>query len=107
MKPNWVKKAAQEMILSLLGLAHDDEKKSKRYLELVRRKSRKYKVPLGKIKRKICKKCGALLVPGKNLRVRKAPKPKSGLIYTCLECGAKNRYGTGEKLKKRSTQNTA
>ena len=44
---------------------------------------------------------GVLLLPGKNLRVRKAPKPKKAMIYTCLECGNKVRFGTGEKLKKR------
>lgn len=103
MKPSWVKKSAKEAIDKLLSLAEADEKKSKRYTDLAKKKSRKYKIPLGKTKRKICKKCSALLIPGKNLRVRKAPKPKSGLIQTCLECGNKIRIPTGEKLKKRKT----
>ncbi len=103
MKPGWVKQAAQEMVNKLLSLAETDDKKSKRYVELARKQSKKYKVSIPN-KRNICKKCSALLVPGKNLRVRKARKPKSGMIYTCLECGNKNRYGTGEKLKKQTNQ---
>lgn len=103
MKPGWVKKAAKQMIDNLLDLAKQDDKKSKRYVELARKKSKKYKSPIPKTT-KICKKCGALLVPGKNLRVRAASKPKKTLIYTCLECGNKIRYGTSEKLKKRQAQ---
>ena len=103
MKPGWVKSAAKKAIDSLLSLAESDDKKSKRYTELAKKKSRKYKVPLQKTKRKICKKCGAFLVPGKNLRVRRASKPKKTTIMTCLECGNKIRIPTGEKLKKRNT----
>lgn len=102
MKPGWVRKAAKEMIDHLLLLARRDKRKSRRYAELARKKSRKYKVPLGKSKRLICKKCGAVLVPGENLRVRIASKPKKTIIYTCLECGNKIRIPTGEKLKKRN-----
>ena len=101
MKPSWVRKAAARMISHLLLLATQNKKKSRRYAELARRKSRKYNIPLGKSKRMICKKCGAVLIPGENLRVRMASKPKRTLIYTCLECGNKIRIPTGEKLKKR------
>ena len=101
MKPSWVKTAAMKMISRLLLLASQNKGKSRRYAELAKKKSRKYKVPLGKSKRKICKKCGAVLVPGENLRVRLSVKPKRTLIYTCLECGNKMRFPTGEKLKKR------
>ena len=99
MRPGWVRKAAQQMVNHLLALAETDDATSKRYVELARRRSMKYKVSLPD-KRRVCKKCGALLLPGKNLRVRKAPKPKRTMIYTCLECGNKVRFGTGEKLKK-------
>ncbi|MCK4327180.1 MAG: ribonuclease P [Candidatus Diapherotrites archaeon] len=105
MRPSWVKKAAQEMIRKLLGLAEEGGPKSRRYASLARKRSKKYKAPLPPhAKKRICKKCGAFLVPGKNLRVRKPRRPKGVITYTCLECGHKMRHGTGEKLKKRGTQ---
>ncbi len=101
MKPTWVRNAAAEAIRKLLLLAQQGKGKPRRYAELAVKKSKKYNVPLKKSRRLICKKCGAVLIPGKNLRVRLASKPKKTIIYTCLECGNKMRFPTGEKLKKR------
>jgi len=104
MRPSWVKKAAKQMIEKLLALAGEGGPKSKRYAGLARKRSKKYKTPIPpEKKRRICKKCGAFLTPGKNLRVRKPKRPKGVIIYTCLECGHKMRHGASEKLKKRTT----
>jgi ribonuclease P protein subunit RPR2 len=57
---------------------------SHKYAKKAKRISMKYKLNLPtSIKRKICKNCHSLLVPGKNLRVRTT---KSHLTYYCLEC---------------------
>lgn len=96
-----MRKSAGQMVEQLLSLATKGGPKAKRYAKLAKDRARKYRIPLGKAKRGICRSCGAILVPGRNLRVRKA---RQAVIRTCLECGAKTRYGTGEKLKKRAPQ---
>jgi len=58
---------------------------SERYVILARSIGMRYNVrlPAG-LKRRACQKCGAFLVPGKNLRVR-FRNGKS--VRTCLKCG--------------------
>jgi len=58
---------------------------SERYVSLARSIGMRYNVRLpARLKRRVCKKCGALLLPGKNLRVRL----RSGkTVRTCLKCG--------------------
>lgn len=58
---------------------------SKRYVFLARRISMRHRVRIpSHLKRRICKGCGAYLVPGANSRVR----ARSGrVVTTCLECG--------------------
>ena len=46
MRPGWVRKAAQEMIDKLFGLAEEGGPKSKRYVELAKKRSKKYKARL-------------------------------------------------------------
>jgi ribonuclease P protein subunit RPR2 len=104
MKPNWVKKAASQSIDTLLRLAKQGGPKAKRYVELARLHSRKYKVGLGARSGLVCKECGSLLVPGRNLRVRMAQKPGKTVVYTCLDCGNRVRRPTGARLKKRVPQ---
>ncbi len=61
-----------------------------RYVEIARRISMRHRasIPPG-LKKRVCKKCGAFLVPGGNSRVRLDGK---NAIVTCLECGALRRY---------------
>jgi ribonuclease P protein subunit RPR2 len=52
-------------------------------------------------KRRICKNCNALLVPGENCRVRIKQKREPHLVITCLTCG----YQTRILLKKKKGEN--
>ena len=67
--------------------------RTRRYVELAKRLSSKYNVSIPpELKKRFCRKCDMFLVPGHNLSVRTDSKTKT-IIYTCLECGAKRRYG--------------
>ncbi len=61
-----------------------------RYVDIARRISLRHRAPIPReLKKRICKKCGAFLVPGKNCRVRLDGK---NVVVTCLRCGAIKRY---------------
>ncbi|MHA1588206.1 MAG: ribonuclease P protein component 4 [Candidatus Thorarchaeota archaeon] len=44
------------------------------------------------IGRQLCKKCGTVLVPGQNCRVRMRNNRSRHLTVTCLNCGAIRRF---------------
>jgi ribonuclease P protein subunit RPR2 len=87
-----VKNIALERIDILMTLAEEEAKKNrldrvKRYVELSRRIAMKMRIPFPKKwKRRICKKCGAFLIFGKNARVRLKKDKYSYVAITCLEC---------------------
>lgn len=90
-KESIVAEIAKERILILYTLANEEYRNdpdlSARYLGLIKQISRHYKIKLDKnIKRHICSKCGALLVPGKSLSIKLASSKRS-IIYKCLDCG--------------------
>jgi len=96
-KPRWVYALAEKRILKLLKMAEENVKthpqRTKRYVELARKISSKYNVRITReLKRKICKKCNAFLIPGFNCKVRADRKTKC-ITYICLECGERKRYG--------------
>jgi ribonuclease P protein subunit RPR2 len=68
---------------------------SDRYVSLARSIGMRYnvRIPSG-LKRRACRKCGAFLVPGKNLRVR-LRGGKS--VWTCLKCGNISRVKTAPR----------
>ena len=89
-----MKDIASERIERLFSLAErmtetggaDEGQLAKRYICLARKISRHYRVKLSEgIKRKICKGCNSVLIPGINCTVRLA---NSTLIYKC-DCGEK------------------
>ena len=87
---------AQERIEILIGHAKDmvqkDEKLSRRYVSLARKISERTKVRIPReMKMYLCKECGIVLVPGRNSRIRLYAR-NSGLVITCLSCGAVKRY---------------
>lgn len=106
LKPRWVRELALKRIKKLLELAEREEKQARknRYADLARKTAQKYKVRLPKAyKRRICRKCGALLIPGKTLTVRVSSRTKT-VIYVCKKCGNVRRYGysreKGQKINK-------
>ena len=75
---------AAEVFAKKPELAHKYAKKS-------RRMALKYKLKLpSTLKRRICKNCFSLLVPGKNLRVRTT---RGHVTYYCLNCKKFMRFG--------------
>jgi ribonuclease P protein subunit RPR2 len=95
-KPEQYVKIARERIQILLGLAEKEFKKhperSRRYIELARKIGLRYNVRLPKqLKRKFCKNCNSLLLPGVTSRIRIDSKNKI-LNIKCLKCEKIYRY---------------
>jgi ribonuclease P protein subunit RPR2 len=93
-KPAWQKNIAEERIDILLGLAERELKKhvdrSRRYIELARKIALRYNIRLAKEqKKKFCKNCNTLLVPGVTSQVR---VDKNFIIIKCLKCDKIYRY---------------
>ena len=89
-----IKNIAIERIDILMTLAEEEAKKNrldrvKRYVELSKKIAMKLRMPFPrKWKRRICNKCGAFLIFGKNARVRiKSGKHPPHVVITCLNCG--------------------
>jgi ribonuclease P protein subunit RPR2 len=65
------------------------EQRSQRYIELARAIGMRYRVRIPKhLKMRLCKRCHALLIPGKTARVRLRSEY---MTTTCLRCGEQMR----------------
>ncbi len=100
-KPEWQRRIAKERIKILLELAEKEFKahpeRSRRYIQLARKIGLRYNVRLSKeLKRKFCKNCNSLLVPGLSSQVRIKSKEKIVEIK-CLNCGKVYRYPYSRK----------
>ncbi|HDQ59594.1 MAG TPA: ribonuclease P [Candidatus Woesearchaeota archaeon] len=98
------KKIADERIRILFreaekALKENKKMRSRRYVQMARKVSTKYQIPLRHLKRKFCKKCSIFFIPGKTLRVR-TRKKDCRVIYTCMECGTIQRYRYVKEKKK-------
>ncbi|MBN1175134.1 hypothetical protein JXA48_00675 [Candidatus Woesearchaeota archaeon] len=61
-----------------------DASLAQKYLEMIRRLSRKFKIPVSRtIKRQYCKQCHILLTPGLNARVRLRDGKRVLYCYSC------------------------
>ncbi|MDI6806784.1 MAG: ribonuclease P protein component 4 [Candidatus Aenigmarchaeota archaeon] len=97
----WQQKIAKERIVILFDLAEKEFEKhperSKRYVELARKIGLRCNVRFPQqLKRKFCKSCNSLLIPGKSSSVRISRK---ALIVKCLGCNKVYRYPCREKIK--------
>jgi ribonuclease P protein subunit RPR2 len=95
-KPTWQQKIARERIQILFYLAEKEldkhPERSRRYIELARKIGMRYNIRLPKeLKRKFCKSCNSLLIPGRTAKVRLERKRKTIAIY-CLKCKKIYRY---------------
>jgi ribonuclease P protein subunit RPR2 len=103
-----IRQIARERIEILLRLARqvflEDPSLSKRYVELAQLIGMKSGVRLPRdAKTFICKRCGNLLVPGRNCRVRIRSETGTTVLITCLDCESKKRYPTvRERLSRRT-----
>lgn len=99
-KSGWVSELAMRWIKRLFELAEEiyvkNPKRSIRYIELAKKISSKYNIPLSSVipgwKKRVCKSCGVFWFPGKNVRVRTNSKTKA-VEYRCLNCGFVKRFG--------------
>jgi len=95
-KPSWQQDIARERIDILFDLAEKNFRKkpeqSYRYMKLARKISLRYNIRM-KIeqKRKFCKKCNSLLLPGSTSSVRLDSKRKL-LIIKCKNCNTLYRH---------------
>jgi ribonuclease P protein subunit RPR2 len=100
-KPTWQIKIARERIQILFDLAEKEFKKhperSRRYVELARKIGLRYNIRLPKeLKKKFCKNCNSLLVPGVSSSVRL--KKKERLVRVkCLKCNKVYKYSYRRK----------
>lgn len=102
------KRIAEERIEILLSLAEQNFKtnpdRSKRYIKLAGLIGMRYSVRLKRAqKRKICKHCRTLLIPGKNCRIR---LKNSVILTTCETCGKMSRYPYYKKQDKADENET-
>ena len=94
---------ARERVDILIGQARQmalkNEKLSRRYVEMARRISERTKVKIPReVKTYLCKGCGIAMVLGHNARLR-VHAGNSGIVITCLSCGAVKRYPVSPKLE--------
>ena len=69
-----------------------------RYVEVARKIAMAAKIRLpAEYRRRACRKCNALLVPGGNCRVRVKQKREPHLVVTCLACGHQTRVPLRKK----------
>jgi len=85
---------ALERVRRLFVLAQqatpEDPKLAERYVRLSRRIAMRYQVSLPRdIRRRVCRGCDGLLLPGRSARVRMT---NGRVSVTCLRCGAVKRY---------------
>lgn len=102
-KPEWQRRIAKERIEILFKLAEEEFKKhperSRRYIQLARKIGLRYNIRLSKsLKRKFCKKCNSLLIPGFSSEVKIKSREKV-VEVKCLNCGNVKRYPYSKKFK--------
>jgi ribonuclease P protein subunit RPR2 len=95
-----IKKIAEKRIKILFRLAEEELKKEnfdrvRRYVELARKISMKTQYTIPKeLKRKFCKKCNMLLIPGKTCSIRLNKRTKT-INIKCFNCNNIKRYKYG------------
>jgi ribonuclease P protein subunit RPR2 len=88
-RPEWQERLARERIEILLGLAVEqssDLKRSSRYVELARKIGTRYNVRLSAEEKGVfCRKCNAVLIPGKTKQTRLDEK-NGAVSIKCTNC---------------------
>lgn len=95
-KPEKQVSIARERILILFEMAEKEFSKnpdlSHRWIRMARNIATRYNIRMPReMKRRFCKECFSLLVPGKNCSVRTNPGQRA-VIVKCLECGNVMRF---------------
>jgi len=61
------------------------------------------RLPVG-FKRETCRRCNALLVQGRNCRVRVKQKREPHVVITCLSCGYQSRIKLNKKMEQKPSE---
>lgn len=86
---NWLLELAEKNIKT-----HPE--RTKRYVSLARKMSSRYKIGIPeKFKKRICKVCNIMWIPGFNVKVRINKRTKA-VEYVC-ECGSLRRFGYNKR----------
>lgn len=91
-KSGIVRDIAAERIKILYALAKEayktDPELSAKYIKHIKKISKHYKISLSAdFKKNVCKKCDAILIPGKSSSIRIA-SVKKYVVIKCLNCGS-------------------
>ncbi|TFG32496.1 ribonuclease P [Candidatus Thorarchaeota archaeon] len=92
-----IKRLAQTRVEILWQQAISNSKSRPEIARLQMRSARKIaqrsrtKIPWN-ISRRLCKQCGAILIPGKTCKVRMRHNRAKHMVVTCTECGKVKRY---------------
>jgi len=87
---------AKERIRILFNLAEEtfpaDPDRAQRYVDLARRIAMRTRLKLPReLRRRVCRRCNAYLVPGATSRTRIRRRREPHVATTCLRCGAVSR----------------
>ncbi|NHI83438.1 MAG: ribonuclease P [Candidatus Thorarchaeota archaeon] len=75
------------------GDARTSPELARRQMEIASKVAQKARIKIPRhIKRQLCKRCGRVLIPGRNCRVRVRNKRERHVVVTCLDCGAVRRF---------------
>ncbi|MHA1771288.1 MAG: ribonuclease P protein component 4 [Candidatus Thorarchaeota archaeon] len=91
------KKIARERVRILWELARTRAKENpdlaRQQIATARRISRKVRESLPReIGRRVCRRCGTVLIPGYNCRIRVRHNRETHVTVTCFTCGAIRRF---------------
>jgi len=94
-KPDWQQQIAKERIHILFNLAEKEFRKhperARRYVELARKMGLRYNVRLKELKRRFCRSCNSLLIPGLSSEIKMDSKNNVKIII-CKKCNSIYRY---------------
>lgn len=91
-------KIAKERIEYLYKLAkeklEEHPEDSRKYIEMLRKLSTKHNLKITELKKKFCKECSTLLIPGTTSSVRIHNNRR---VITCKNCGTIKRLGINKE----------
>ncbi|MFQ5831531.1 MAG: ribonuclease P [Candidatus Thorarchaeota archaeon] len=77
-------------------LAKISPESARRRVEIARRVAQRARMKIPRhVRRRVCRVCGNVLVPGENCRVRMRHNRARHLSVTCFDCGNTTRYYVG------------
>ncbi|MFX0054455.1 MAG: ribonuclease P [Promethearchaeota archaeon] len=77
-------------------MAKTDREGARRRMQVASRVAQRARIKVPKdIRRKICRQCGMVLIPGESCRVRMRNNRAKHLTVTCIACGNIARYYVG------------